>query len=309
MGKSSTLLTAMIFVVWSSAAGAQAAVAPAAAPANLLPPDLRVLLMRNGVPAQGIGPHSLQRASPAAALPKIISAQILTPNVNVQQAPATPAISIKYFAPGALFCLIATLQSPFGQRYGEYYGDEVPVNTSGTITVQTAIYPMTLYTGPGAWNVTNLYIEDYKGNYNLYTGRDLAKTLPHPTIKIVNNSKPDLLPPTVSSGKILTPKVSVSSSTPYFEVQLRVADNLSGVYSFTLFLECQGGHTSTEAFAYAPSPILKGTITGGVDMSSFGSALGTWTIAGGEICDLAGNCRLFTDIKKPFGTTTFKLTK
>ena len=93
-----------------------AAQSPSTAQTSTLPPDLAELLMQNRAAVQGLAPglappgELLRRpaAGTGAALlrgapPKIVAAKILTPTVNVQKAPAAPAIGFKYFGAGGAF--------------------------------------------------------------------------------------------------------------------------------------------------------------------------------------------------------------
>jgi len=292
---------------------------PSTEQTSTLPPDLAVLLMQNRAAVQGLAPPGelLRRpaASTAAALlraarPKIIAAKILTPTVNVQKAPAAPAIRFTYSAPAALFSINGFIKSPFGQGYLMGYGPALPIHKSGSIVVQSG--PMNLYAEPGAWTISQLSIQDFAGRLVSYSGNELAGIISNPTFNVVNKGTPDVLPPTVSAGKLLTPRVSLSSRVPFFGARLTVADDLSGVSGIFINLAGPRSNLSVLASGSPPSPVINGDIITGADMSRFRADVGIWTITVVQICDVATNCVFDTtpaSIKKLFGTTTFKLTE
>ncbi len=303
-----------------------AAQSPSTAQTSTLPPDLAELLMQNRAAVQGLAPGLAQpgellrrpAASTGAAPPKIVAAKILTPTVNVQKAPAAPAIRFTYSAPAALFSIVGIIRSgsalqihaPFLQEYLMGYGPALPIDKSGSIAVQSG--PMNLYARPGPWTIAQLSIQDFAGRLVTYSGNELAKIIRNPTFQVVNAGTPDVMPPTVSAGKLRTPRVSLSSGTPFFGASFTVADDLSGVSEIFILLAGPKSNLSVLAAGFPPSPVLNGDIITGADMSSFKDGVGIWTMTVVQICDAATSC-LFeatpTAIKQLLGTTTFMLTK
>jgi hypothetical protein len=100
---------------------------------------------------------------------------------------------------------------------------------------------MRLYAEPGTWSITKIYISDFAGYTTYSSGSKLLAVIARRTIDVINNGSPDFIRPTVSFGKLLTPKVSLSSPAPYFEAKLTVADDLSGVDSVLVSLQGPGG--------------------------------------------------------------------
>ena len=168
------------------------------------------------------------------------------------------------------------------------YGPALPIDKSGSIVVQSG--PMNLYARPGAWTISQLSIQDFAGRLVTYSGNELARIIPNPTFQVVNTGTPDILPPTVSAGKLLTPRVSLSSGTPFFGASFTVADNLSGVSEIFILLAGPRSNLSVLASGFPPSPVLNGDIITGADMSSFKAGVGIWTMTVVQICDAATNC-------------------
>ena len=166
------------------------------------------------------------------------------------------------------------------------------------------------YSQPGQWMLTAAYLGDYSGNYASYTQAQLAALFPTPYITVVNNGPIDITPPTVKSGKVLTPTVSLSSPVPVFEATLTGRDDLSGLYAPYVGIEQPGGSYSLVDNALMPFPLKSGTGTAYSTVYA-GAPTGTWTITFYAFCDVAGNC--FTDssaadVQTLFGTTTFQVT-
>ena len=268
----------------------------------------RLAAQRAMLRALSAGPSA---AVPATAPPTISAGKILTPTVSVLRSPATPLIRFTYSAPGALALIGYTFQSPAGTFYTVGYAPELPVDTGGTIEVEDAVLPMSLYSEPGTWTLLDVVIDDDLGQITLYSGAQLSAILPSTTIGVTNSNRPDVVAPTASAGSILTPTVSAGSSTPYFEAKLTVADNVSGVDIADVGLQGPGGIIAG-ASGQPSSPILSGSLIAGLNMSAYAGSLGTWTITSLDVCDIAGNCLLDTspaDIKALFGTVTFTVTR
>jgi hypothetical protein len=255
-----------------------------------------------------------QDAGPATGPPRIVSGRVLTANVDVRRAPATPAIEYRYAAPAALASISTLFVSPFGQVYTELFNDTAPIDRSGAIIVQTTSAPMSLYARPGVWLINEVTITDFAGRHTTSSGSQLGTIFStgEVNINVINNGTPDTRLPIISAGKLLTPKVSLGSAVPFFEAQLTVADDLSGVRSALIGLLGPHAGSAVTATAFPPRPVVaSGTVVAAFDMSGLRADIGTWTITAYEVCDVATNC-LFdatpAHIHKLFGTTTFQLT-
>ena len=248
--------------------------------------------------------------------PAIVSGKLLTPTLDVTVAPAAPQISVKFTTgPAGLSYIIAYFYSDTsGQsRYAEYYapGDvDAPSPTKGTLKIEEPVGgALGLYSAAGSWTLETIYIADAAGNFTAYDEDQLSSLFPSLNITVTNSGTPDTQNPVIAAGKILTPTVKLSSAYPSFRTQLTVSDNLSGVASVCVFVQEPGAGGGFCNDGVPPSPILNGTIDG--DTILKGDPVGTWTIFGYQICDVAGNCVFDTsptDVQALFGTTTFNVT-
>jgi hypothetical protein len=297
--------------------------------AGALPADLGAAGLHEAILAQRLARRTARLPAPTAgtattAAPTIHSCTIITPTVNVLKAPASPAFTCAYSAPGGLANIqfeysfegaSAELAGPF---FDSYYEAAVPNLKSGSITVQQGAYGLSLYAPRGKWIVYTIVISDFANNTTYYSGSALSAVMPNATFAVINNGTVDIAPPQVLSGKLLTPKVSLGSANPYFEAELTVADNVSGVENIQLFLQGPSSTTSTAvAYGETPSPATKSTtVVVGLNMSGLNdvgdSPVGTWTITGYAVDDWAGNTLRAADpndLKKLFGKTAFEVTK
>jgi hypothetical protein len=253
--------------------------------------------------------HTLPEASTG---PAILSGAIRTPSIDVDRPPATPEISVKYkTGPSGLDFVDLYFYSNTTSQY-EYIGYSpdyyAPVTTHGTLTYEPTYDRFSLYAAPGDWTLSYAYIYDRAGNYTFYDATQLAALFPSVTISVTSHYA-DTVNPTVSAGKLLTPKISLSSSSPVFAASLTAADNDSGVAYIYIDVEPPGGSYGYSSYGSPPVPLKSGTITSYLSLENMPT--GTWTIYGYEACDAAGNC-LFdgetADIQALFGTTTFTVT-
>lgn len=107
-----------------------------------------------------------------------------------------------------------------------YYQAWGPSGQSRSGAVQ-AFYPVKNFVGkasapyfndtrmlePGLWTITYAYVVDFAGNYVNYNQAQLA-ALGNTTFTVLNTRGHDLVAPILTSGQILTPSVSLSSSAP-----------------------------------------------------------------------------------------------
>lgn len=250
------------------------------------------------------------------AAPTLSAGHILTSTVDVSKAPGAPAISITYAAPGNLGQIGMYFDSPSGQIYhvSFYSGQHVP--NTGTIVVSGASEPMSRYAAPGTWTLYDIDLYDQSNKYTRYTGSNLAARFPSLTFTVVNTLSSDAAAPTVTSGKILTPSVSLASRKPAL-ISVAVKDNLSGTgYLCFVAQSSNGGYVMGGNFTY--SPILNGTLITQVNPSDSGAGPGTYTITDYDVCDLANNCVTGSQcdtgaggatVNKVFANPTFVITK
>jgi hypothetical protein len=281
------------------------------APLQRRPHSVAMAQARDRAAAQALA--RAHGAGQRLAAPEILSGKIISAVLNVAKAPALPEFSISYKAPGAIDYVSFGFFSPSGQYYSGIFYFYAPSERAGTLLVSEPDYQLNLYSEPGVWTLSYIDIVDDDGSYAFYTTAELATLFPSNTMRVVNTVAPDVVPPTVLTAKILTPKVSAGGVFPWFEAVVVAADNLSGFDYIDLLLQEPNGDIGYPASEYSSAPSRKGAIVVGEDLSyATGSGLGTWTITGYQACDLADNCVTDTnaaDVKKLFGNVTFEVTK
>jgi hypothetical protein len=245
------------------------------------------------------------------APPAITAAKILTPSVSVRTAPGYGLFSFTFNAPGYYNYNNFVFTGPSGQEVVAGYAISPPgAEKTGSIVF---FNPFSIYTQPGTWTLTLAQIGDLSGNVTNYTGAQLAALFPSLTLKIVNTGPYGRTPPTVTSGKIETPKVSLSSASPFFRATLAATDDLSGVEASYIYLNEPDG-TAYPGFTLLLQTTqgLKVNAEAGALLNTPGLPTGTWSITGYSVCNVAGNCITVTDtatLKQQFGTTTFDVVK
>jgi hypothetical protein len=250
-------------------------------------------------------------AGRTVAPPAITAAKILTPSVSVRTAPGYGLFSFTFTAPGYYNYNNFIFTGPSGQTVDVGYSIAPPgAEKAGSIVF---FNPFSIYTQPGTWTLTEAQIGDLLGNVTVYSGTKLAALFPSLTLKIVNTGPYGSTAPTVTSGKIETPKVSLSGKLPFFRATLAATDDLSGIESTYIYLN------EPDGTAYPGFPLilqttqgLKVNATAGVLLNTPGLPTGTWSVTGYSVCNVAGNCLTETDaatLKQQFGTTTFDVVK
>jgi hypothetical protein len=165
-----------------------------------------------------------------------------------------------------------------------------------------------VYSAGGTWTLRSMYIYDLMGNITSYDQAALTPLFNRLTINVTNKGTPDLAPPLVTAGQVLTPKVSISSH-PYFLANLTVSDNVSGVVRAYVTVTGPGGSPSVLYYKFTTVPVRNGTVQV-YDYLGDQTATGTWTISAYQACDVVNQCAYVADpadIHALFGTTTFKL--
>jgi len=248
----------------------------------------------------------------AGGPPTITAGEVLSASVNVQVAPAAPTLQYSFTTGISGFSYAGfEFAGPNGNQTYLSYDQGFEGNTHGTHVVR---YPncgtSCFYYEPGTYTLTYAYIVDNAGNETDYEGSQLASIFTKTSFTLINKGKPDITAPTIVSGKILTPTVSLSATRPYFEAQLAVSDDISGVDVADLVVTGPNGD-EYYVYSYPSSPITK-TANMQVFLDfSFAPPTGTYTITEAYIYDVAGNSEFVTSasqIQSLFGTTTFTVT-
>ena len=250
--------------------------------------------------------------------PSLASGEILTPEINVAVAPGTPTIRLN-IKPGSvgLFLIQGSLTSPNGQQSVSFQAQQPqypPNPTRESLTIQvTSTFSnqgFGFYTEPGAWTLSNISLLAMDGTSVFYSAYQLAALFPSIKVKVRNHGTPDVTPPTIKSGTVLTPSISLSSPEPYFAAKFKVADNTSGVANLSMNFTAPNGAFGYGAYIELLAPVNKGKIIAAM-LFQPGSPTGTYTIASLDACDVAGNCvsdTLPAEIQAILGTTTFQVT-
>jgi hypothetical protein len=250
---------------------------------------------------------------PTDAAPTIVSGAIVSQTINVTVPPATPEVKIKYKSPGLLSFIELEFVSPAGNYLYSFYDAPVPKSKSGTVTYEYLFQSLSLWAQSGTWTLSSAEIVDAAGNYTLYDASQLGALFPSLNVTVVNPGQVDYTPPTISAGTILTPTVKASAAYPYFEAQLSMTDDVSGVAYPLVFISPPNGDYSESYDTALPLPELSVMALSATPLDAFGPIqTGLWSIMGFGGCDLAENCTYdfnASDVQTLFGTTTFKVTK
>jgi len=258
--------------------------------------------------------------------PVLRGGSILTPTVDVTRPPSAPAVVIRYKASAAgLAAVELDWNSPTTDQWmtSTYYVPPGrPAMTHGDLIIQA---PSSIgagsefasngagtfgpYAAPGVWTLWQISIVDRDGGNVGYGPTSLEQLFPVTNITVKNRRMPDVTPPSVISGRVLTPSVSLSSPTPSFGVELKVADDLSGAQNAFVTVESNTNGKTLQQKNPTSAPIRRGEMTAYTSVA--GGPTGEWTILGFGVYDAAGN--LFqdanpADIQALFGTTTFTVT-
>ncbi len=266
-----------------------------------LPANVRLLPAMAGMPRPATAP---------SVAPQITSGSVVSTSLTVGSPGAVPEISFGFLTGSAgLQSVSFTFTSPNGavNNTATYYAGAF--SQSGEITFSgSSVAPF--YSQPGIWALTQISITDNGGGFTQYSADQIRRIFRNTRYTLVNNGPVDLTPPTVETGKVLSPTVSLSSPDPQFAVHMTGIDNLSGLAVAYVFIAAPGApfsNTYASSFAF---PRLSAGVDAVVPLFP-GSATGTYTITGYEMCDVAGNCLIdqsAADVQKLFGTTSFTVT-
>jgi hypothetical protein len=232
-----------------------------------------------------IGAHASDTTKPS-----VLTLAITSPaDVDVINAPATFAVhmDISDDSSGIKYAN-ALWRSPSGKQHLEVYDyTEGPIK-SGSMDLDTA--PLSLYQEPGTWNLERISLCDRAFNCRDYTGSTLTALLSPHTRNVINTRRPDVTPPTASNGLVLTPTVSLASTSAHPRVRLRLDDDIAGVPDATVCMNSPSGTQSLCMFAtwtFAPrgsNQYVEGTFYAGPAWET-----GNWKVTGVNIHDVPGN--------------------
>ena len=296
------------------AAGLAAFFIVGASPLDRRPPQLAMQVAQMKARAAQLRQRWMARhpGEDAGAPPTITAGEVLSASVNVQVAPAAPTFQYS-FTTGVYGFNYAYFEfaGPNGNQTYFSFDQGFEGNTHGTHVVRDpGCGTYCFYYEPGTYTLIDAYIVDYAGNGTYYEGSQLASIFTKTSFTLINNGKPDITAPTIVSGKILTPTVSLSATRPYFEAQLAVSDDVSGVDYADLVV------TDPNGDVYYVNGNPSSPITKTANMQVFfdfsdTTPTGTYTITEAFIQDVAGNAVSVTSasqIQSLFGTTTFTVT-
>ena len=251
--------------------------------------------------------------------PKATAASILTPTIDVTQAPGVPEMQLRLNAGTVgLASFQVALISPSGSHVINRFVEvpnypSAPVNKVFKIQISENGSGLGLYAEPGAWTLflVQLYAND--GSVISYAANTLTPLFQGPsTVNVLNPGTPDTTPPEIGAGSILTPTVSLSSSAPVLAVKVPVRDDLSGVASG--FLVFTGTGSQTARISASPvilSPAMSGSVTAAANLSYTNPPAGTYELTQATMCDAAGNCKQLStpaEIAAHFSPSTFSVT-
>jgi hypothetical protein len=263
---------------------------------------------------------SATTATPAT-LPRIVSGEILTPRIEVGTLPAAPAVKLRYQTVSGISSVSGEFTSAStGQALYFTWGPEFGSAADGTVTIYqpTAVSigfsgaaslqfgPFLPFNAGGTWTLTGLMLVDKDGRASDYGAAAIARLFPSTSIQVDNPLIPDVTPPVVLSGKILTPIVNLNL-TPLFRASLDVQDDSSGVYTVVVEVEPKGQPEYLTSSLGTPAAAIRSGTKIAQDYLG-GLPAGEWEIAAYAACDAAGNCvedKTRDGVKRVFGTTTF----
>lgn len=265
------------------------------------------------------------------APPTLSNGSVLVKNLDVAHPPASPAVKLSFQTDvsglASIYVYFYSQTSDQFQVVSFTTVAHTPPLTSATLTLQStngACYyfcgEFNEYAAAGDWVISSISVCDNAFNCTYYdTSDELAALFPHGyTVTLTNNGTPDVTPPLVTAGRVLTRRVSLSSPAPDFGASLTVSDDISGVYDVYVNVCPPNGATGScvGAYTYVSAPLQNGTIKSynWLCYSTFNdcsqTALGKWKIHEFGVCDLVRNCVYdfdAADIQALFGSDTFKV--
>ncbi len=240
----------------------------------------------------------------AASAPKILSGTIDTPMVDLSKAPGAPKVTVRYAAGASgLSAIFAAFQAGNSTQFIglQYFNGALPYPAANPISLQAPNGnpdPLSSYStsfGPyaanGTWNVSYVEIDNGAGQSKVYQGAAAQALFTPSSLTVTNSPAPDITPPALSSGTIITKTVSESSNSPIALFNFKASDALSGVASGSISA-VGPGNSENYGNLNLSAPITSGTVPFylffGPDSGAY--PIGAYTINYVQICDVAGNC-------------------
>jgi hypothetical protein len=178
--------------------------------------------------------------------------------------------------------------SPNGQQ-SVYGWASAPVDGSGNwphTASLTALLDFPAYAQTGAWQISDVYIDDGYGNYQDLTNAQLVAAGLPSTVQVTG--PPDTTPPTLSSLALDRTSIDVTSADQPVVLDAHATDAASGVDSITATLTGPSNYTRSEPVYRMGGTSNDGYFVGIIDFTRF-TPPGTWTISELDVVDLRGN--------------------
>jgi hypothetical protein len=216
---------------------------------------------------------------------------------------------------------------PSAQRIPVFVTMEYPTKSLNRRVGYARLYAARLLQ-PGVWTIDEATVEDLAGNDRDYGAAALAM-LGNTTFTVVNGGTFDAVPPTLTSGEVLTPAISLSTpaqgtdhQAPFAGIRLVVADTgstalagIAGAHAafciagnnpcIEMLISNVGGSQATGTlFPGAQVAANLGHLPGVYELCD----LGVWDQAGNMLRLASVDCDGTTDFSLYFPTTTITLT-
>ena len=263
----------------------------------------------------------LSTAAHAATEPTLTAGRVLTPAINVTQAPGFPVVELTInTGTVGLSSLLVSVLSPSGQHSVSTSFVNPPVYPAPPKVLHLKVAIVSsftnqgfgLYTEPGAWSVQSVTFFNKDSTLTNVSGTQLAALFANAsTIQVTNPASPDVTPPKIDNATILTPTVSLSATTPVAAIRIPAIDTGSGLTSAFVNLSLPGVFGGLGLAASLTAPADHADLIAYTPVAA-NTQTGTYTITSASVCDYAGNCAQLNTpsaIAAHFSTTTITVTK
>lgn len=295
--------------VITAAAAIAAALLPACAQAGTV--TLRAPLVPQAGETLRHAVHRLATPSLASG-PVLVSGRILTPVLRVGLAPDTPRILIGFAAPAGLQSARFEFTSPDGTAsFQTGYGASVPQWTSGNLIIENPGDDFGLYAAPGTWTMSYAFLCDWANVCAEYSGAQVATLFPSASFTVKNLNQADTAPPSLISARLLTPKIGLSSASPYLKILVSASDAGTGVALTSVDL-LGPDNSSSSVIGVPPAPARNAEILVGQSFAQVQNVkTGIWTVSSICASDVAKNTyctQSAAEVQALLGTTKFEIT-